>query len=976
MIKKLVAVFIVGLSFVLVACSPTEFTVTFDSTGGTAVDSVVVEEGNTVAEPTDPTREADGEESAWNFTGWYTDEAATSMYDFSTPVEADLTLYAGWTQQIVVRFNTKTDATVESQYLSTSGGTVTEPAAPTREGYSFGGWYFGKPGPTWNEQEAVEFPLEVTEATQLYAFWAPDDPAEVDYTDGETYKNSFTELDSDPILNPLTYHWSHESTLMDYLSTPLYGYDVDWDQAIEDGLVSEPGDFSNIDDSNIGALLRKNVKYGAAEFPIAVGGEFDGEDGTDQNGEFSEAISREISATTYRYTLRDDIYWEDGTNVTAHDYYYSYFAYIDPVQNNFRASSYYPNAGRSSGMRVVNARNYFLQGTEIGLGESSSNPLGGDYGVAEVSIYAGPNGPAEGTPLSGLNSTLPSSIYITSDQLTEYSLTIGDEAVTYPLGLLPEEHQWVEDYAEAYDFRIDVAENPYYAGDVGDYWPAFDKEDVGFKVIDDYTFEMTFEVPQSHASAMSLGDFTLVNPTVYEASLDENGTNSTYGTSATLPVSYGPYVIKSWDNNQKIIFNKNYDTFMHLYFNYKSISFEFYPNVDSRMQAFEDGLLSSTGLNQTYYSQFLENPNRKSYYNGYPQYLLFNTVEYEGQDSAVAEIIQDQSFRQAFFYGFNRVEYANTIFAPNVPTLLVYSTNATQYDNDEAWYVNTPEYAAMLEDLGIDEDTYGYDPVKAKALFDQAYAAWVADGNTGPVVLNYLTSTGDEQARLDDYIIGAYETLFGNDKIDFVKSINSSEVASQLQDSHEFDITLTGVGTGTVTNLSVMLPILGLFFRETYGDQFGFNTYEELGIPADAFVVDEDTKIDLRNTYAYLQSVSDRWDETTDAGTLQAFYDILDANDGYYVGDISKELFEFGLECTFIWAGLAPQYDGDVADRNAVTRAFDRVILEYATLIPTAGRASSIVYADNVVCDWPAYHNIMEWGSVRYWHLSTDADFQ
>ncbi|MBN2299655.1 MAG: hypothetical protein JXC31_00540, partial [Acholeplasmataceae bacterium] len=203
----------------------------------------------------------------------------------------------------------------------------------------------------------------------------------------------------------------------------------------------------------------------------------------------------------------------------------------------------------------------------------------------------------------------------------------------------------------------------------------------------------------------------------------------------------------------------------------------------------------------------------------------------------------------------------------------------------------------------------------------------------------------------------------------------NADVSSDKQDAHEFDITLTGVGTGTVTNLSVMLPILGLFFPDTYGDQFGFNSIDQIGIPAEVFIIDEANKLDLRATYEYLQTVEDRWDETTDAGTLQDLWDVLEANDGYFVGNMDI-LFDFGLECTFIWAGLAPQYDGDVQDRNTVTRAFDKIILEYAPLIPTAGRASAIVYADNVVDTWPAYHNIMAWGALRYWYLSSDADFQ
>ncbi len=983
MLKKFMTalVFLASLSL-LVACAPAEYTVSFDSLGGSAVDSVVVLEDETVSEPTDPTRESAEEGSAWNFTGWYTDADATEAYDFSSPVQGDLTLYAGWTQQIVVRFNTRTDATIESQFLPVGGGEVTEPAAPSREGYDFGGWFYTKRGLTWLEDEAVEFPLSVDSAVQLYAYWTPTDSSAVDYATGETYMNSFTELTADPILNPLTYHWSHENSLMGYLSTPLYGTDVDWDQAIADGLASAPGDFSNIDDSNIGALVRKNVLYGAASFPMAVGGDFDGETGVDQDGNYSEAISREIMSTTYRYTLRDDLYWEDGSPVTAQDYYYSYFQYIDGTQNNYRASSYYPNADRSSGLRVVNARAYFLQGTEIGLGESEANPLTGDYGYAELTGYVGPNVAAGyegyiGYYLGDLFSNVPTTAYVDEATLTAAGLTAGDEGVALAgeaataFGFSTDSH-WLADL----DLRVDVSINPFYAGDKGDLWPAVAKEDVGFKVIDDHTFEMTFEVPISHASAMSNGDFTLVNPEAYAASLDENGTNSNYGTYENPFVSYGAYLIKSWDPMQKIILNKNYNAMMQKYYNYKAISFEFYPNVDTKMQAFSQGLLSSASLNQTYYSQYLEDPNLKSYYNGYSEYLLFNTEAYDGQDASVVSAIQNLDFRQAFFFGFNRSEYAATVNAPNVPSLLIYGgLNATQYDNDPEWYVNTPEYAAMLEDLSIDYDTYGYDPVKAEALFDAAYDAWVAEGNEGPITLNYLTSEGAENERVDNYIIDHYTQLFGSDKISFEKNSYTTAVSSDKQDAHEFDIVLTSVGTGSVTNTSVMLPIIGLFFQETYGDQFGFNTMSDLGIPADVLNITEENKIDLRATYAFLQTVTDRFDETTDNGSLWPLWEILVANDGYFVGDL-EILFQFGLDCTFIWAGLAPQYDGDVADRNAVTRAFDAIILEYVPVVPLLGTASAVVYASNVVNEWPAYHNIMEWGASRYWHLSTDADWQ
>ena len=64
------------------------WTVTFDNNGTTTTETV--DNGLTVSEPEKPVREG------YVFLGWFTDEACTVKYSFSTPVTADLTLYAGW----------------------------------------------------------------------------------------------------------------------------------------------------------------------------------------------------------------------------------------------------------------------------------------------------------------------------------------------------------------------------------------------------------------------------------------------------------------------------------------------------------------------------------------------------------------------------------------------------------------------------------------------------------------------------------------------------------------------------------------------------------------------------------------------------------------------------------------------------------------------------------------------------------------
>ena len=71
------------------------YTVSFNANGKDAAmpDSQRVKEGKTATEPADKPQL-----KGYTFGGWYTDEACTQAYDFSTPVTADMALYAKWTK--------------------------------------------------------------------------------------------------------------------------------------------------------------------------------------------------------------------------------------------------------------------------------------------------------------------------------------------------------------------------------------------------------------------------------------------------------------------------------------------------------------------------------------------------------------------------------------------------------------------------------------------------------------------------------------------------------------------------------------------------------------------------------------------------------------------------------------------------------------------------------------------------------------
>lgn len=122
--------------------------ITFDSQGGSAIESQLVWDRNnaavycTAVKPTDPTR------TGHTFGGWYTDAACTdgNKFDFTAQIRANTTLYAKWTVNTynVAYHLTNPDgsayAPAEAVTKYTYGQGLTLPA-PAQEGYTFYGWY-------------------------------------------------------------------------------------------------------------------------------------------------------------------------------------------------------------------------------------------------------------------------------------------------------------------------------------------------------------------------------------------------------------------------------------------------------------------------------------------------------------------------------------------------------------------------------------------------------------------------------------------------------------------------------------------------------------------------------------------------------------------------------------------------------------------------------------------------------------------
>ena len=104
-----------------------QYTITFDTAGGSEIAPITQDYGTPITAPADPTREG------YTFAGW--DKAIPA----TMPAE-NMTVTAQWTvNQYTITFDTAGGSAI-APITQDYGTAITAPADPTREGYTFAGW--------------------------------------------------------------------------------------------------------------------------------------------------------------------------------------------------------------------------------------------------------------------------------------------------------------------------------------------------------------------------------------------------------------------------------------------------------------------------------------------------------------------------------------------------------------------------------------------------------------------------------------------------------------------------------------------------------------------------------------------------------------------------------------------------------------------------------------------------------------------
>jgi len=165
--------------------SVNQYTISFESNGGTSVSAITQNYATSVTAPEAPSK------NGYTFAGWYSNASLTSKYTFSTMPAEDITLYAKWnleTYNITYNLNGGTNNSSNPATYTITSAKITL-KAPTKTGYSFAGWY--------TDAKCTEAITEIASGSygvvELFAKWTATEYTITYVTaDGATHSNILT----------------------------------------------------------------------------------------------------------------------------------------------------------------------------------------------------------------------------------------------------------------------------------------------------------------------------------------------------------------------------------------------------------------------------------------------------------------------------------------------------------------------------------------------------------------------------------------------------------------------------------------------------------------------------------------------------------------------------------------------------------------------------------------------------------------
>ncbi|MBF4694435.1 peptide ABC transporter substrate-binding protein [Fusibacter ferrireducens] len=291
-----------------------------------------------------------------------------------------------------------------------------------------------------------------------------------------------------------------------------------------------------------------------------------------------------------------------------------------------------------------------------------------------------------------------------------------------------------------------------------------DWEEVGIKMLDPLTIEVTTVDKQSATEVMSHFTHTahaIVYDKLYEECMNAEGTETLYGTDKDKFMSSGKFVLENWIPDALVVYKKNPNYFEKDSIKLAGIETKVVENAGTKMQLFENGEIDYLGLSTEDYLKHDQDPRVLSEPGNAITYISINTVNPD------KPILANKNFRMAMTYAVDRKGI--TDITKDVPANYMISTRQVIDPATGARYRDTDLAKANIS------ENYGYDPKLAKEYFDKA----MQEEGLKTLELTMLYSDSERYKTMTEYLQKQLPVIFGEDQFTLkVQAMPSSQLLS------------------------------------------------------------------------------------------------------------------------------------------------------------------------------------------------------
>ena len=577
-------------------------------------------------------------------------------------------------------------------------------------------------------------------------------------TPGETTTESTTTGSTLPdFITELTKQEGAEYTYNTYLSVfptvwNIHDYETATDGELADYLMAGFYTF-DYNETYDGYALVPDMAIGD---PVDVTADYVGE---------AWGIAEGETAKAWKVTIRNDIKWQDGTPITAQNFVNSIELLLNPVAGNYRADSVY-----SGSFKLVNAKNYFYGGKTVTLAADSIHSVYSEDLDAELVFSLAAPSNARNCEVSMRTSMgFPASYdaaacanYLISNYGADMPAFTADAAAAMEGKTLAEIKAdatlkaawealigwWQTEPNEELDFF--VAEKTY-----EEY--SFDK--VGVKAVSDYEVVYILEAPLKGFDLKYNMSAWLVHEDLYKActTITDGVYYNTYGTSAETTMSFGPYMLQSFQNDKQFVLVKN-----PYYFGYNDeananrywttkIVYDYVAEPATAMELFLQGKLDGKGLDKTQMEEYSKSEHTYYTKGASTYFIALNpdldalTAEQAKKENINKTILTIPEFRMALSFSLDRAPFCLATSPTNSPAFGVFSDLIISNPEEGTAYRTTEQAKDVLvnfwglsdevgegklyatKDDAIESIT-GYNLDMGKEYFNKAYDAAIAQG--------------------------------------------------------------------------------------------------------------------------------------------------------------------------------------------------------------------------------------------------------